>query len=308
MPFTYLGLPLGTTRPTIADLSPLADQVERRRNACSRLLDYGGRLTLVQSVLSSLPTHYMATLKLPKGFIAKFDRARRHCLWAKSEGATTAHSLAAWPLVCRPKMKGGLGITNLEVQNNALLLKYLHKFFSHANTPWVTLVWSLYGPGAPQAQAPRGSFWWKDIFKLTDIYRSISRTTVGNGQDVLFWKDFWLDGILLCERLPHLYSFALEEDINVADMFHAQSLSAGFALQLSVQAYEEYEQIENVIQRLNLTDQYDSRSFIWGSNSYTSAKFYNFMFDHLSCDPCIVSIWKWESSSQTKGFPVASVS
>src|SRR5438477_279249 len=36
MPFTYLGLPLGTTKPTVLDLAPLADSVERRLNACSR--------------------------------------------------------------------------------------------------------------------------------------------------------------------------------------------------------------------------------------------------------------------------------
>src|SRR5437016_5398537 len=44
MSFTYLGLPMGTTRLTIMDLAPLADSVERRLNACSRFLNYGGHL------------------------------------------------------------------------------------------------------------------------------------------------------------------------------------------------------------------------------------------------------------------------
>ena len=30
MPFTYLGLPLGTTRPTVRELMPLVDRIERR--------------------------------------------------------------------------------------------------------------------------------------------------------------------------------------------------------------------------------------------------------------------------------------
>lgn len=33
MPFTYLGLPMGTTRPTVQDLMPLVCQVERRLSA-----------------------------------------------------------------------------------------------------------------------------------------------------------------------------------------------------------------------------------------------------------------------------------
>jgi hypothetical protein len=48
--------------------------------------------------------------------------------------------MAAWKLVTRPKKKGGLGILKLRVQNDALLMKNLHKFFSKANLPWVKLI------------------------------------------------------------------------------------------------------------------------------------------------------------------------
>jgi hypothetical protein len=44
LPFTYLGLPLGTTKPTVQDLSPLVGLVERRINASAQFLNYGGRL------------------------------------------------------------------------------------------------------------------------------------------------------------------------------------------------------------------------------------------------------------------------
>jgi hypothetical protein len=47
-------------------------------------------------------------------------------------------------MVCRPKDKGGVGILNLKVQNEALLLKYLHKFYNKVNTPWVKLIWNTY--------------------------------------------------------------------------------------------------------------------------------------------------------------------
>ena len=39
MPFTYLGLPMGTSRPTIYDLLPLVDRIERRLSASSCLLN-----------------------------------------------------------------------------------------------------------------------------------------------------------------------------------------------------------------------------------------------------------------------------
>jgi hypothetical protein len=128
LPFTYLGLFLGTSRPTIQDLSPIVDHIERRLNASARFLDYGGRLQLINSVLSTLPNHYLTSLKINKTIIKIFDRSRRHCLWAKEEDSSSVNSLAAWPLVCRPKKKGGLGIKNLEIHNQALLVKQLHKF------------------------------------------------------------------------------------------------------------------------------------------------------------------------------------
>jgi len=65
MPFTYLGLPLGTTKPSVQDFSPLLNRIERRMSGFSRLLSYDGRLILVNAVLSALPTFYMCSLKIP---------------------------------------------------------------------------------------------------------------------------------------------------------------------------------------------------------------------------------------------------
>ena len=136
MPFTYLGLPMGTTRPTIKDMEPLTDRVERRMNATTYFLSYGDRLVLVNVVLSSLPTYYMLSSQLPVGVIEVIDRSRRHCLWRKKD-KDKVNSLAAWGMVCLPKNKGGLGIRNLKLQNAAILLKHLHKFYNDDNTPWV---------------------------------------------------------------------------------------------------------------------------------------------------------------------------
>lgn len=64
-PFTYLGLPMGTTKPKVEDYAPLMDKIERRLSACSSLLTYSGRLQMVKSVISSTATYAMCTLKLP---------------------------------------------------------------------------------------------------------------------------------------------------------------------------------------------------------------------------------------------------
>jgi hypothetical protein len=42
LPFTYLGLPLRTTKPTVEDHAPLMNRVERRLTAINSLLTYSG--------------------------------------------------------------------------------------------------------------------------------------------------------------------------------------------------------------------------------------------------------------------------
>jgi hypothetical protein len=80
--------------PSIRDLSPLTDRVEIRLSAITSFLSYGDRLVLVNSVLSSLPTYFMLSLRLPPGIIEVIDRARRHCLW-KRKDKNKVNSLAA---------------------------------------------------------------------------------------------------------------------------------------------------------------------------------------------------------------------
>ena len=64
----------------------------------------------------------------------------------------------AWPVVMQPKEKGGLGVLNLQLQNNALLLKSLDKFYNKIEIPWVQLVWWKYYQGkVPHAAREVGS-------------------------------------------------------------------------------------------------------------------------------------------------------
>lgn len=80
-PFTYLGLPLGTTKPKIEEFAPLLDRVERKLSACSTFLSYSGRVEYINSVITPTVNYAMCTLKLHKGVIEGVDRVRKQCLW-----------------------------------------------------------------------------------------------------------------------------------------------------------------------------------------------------------------------------------
>lgn len=141
MPFTYLGQPLGTTKPSVQDFSPLISKMEKRLSTVRKFLSYQGRLTMVNSVFSALPTFYMCSLLIPPSIIQQIDKFRKHCLWSKGDINKRGTCLAACDLACRPKEERGPGIINMKNQNIAFLMKFLDKFYNHADIPWVKLTW-----------------------------------------------------------------------------------------------------------------------------------------------------------------------
>jgi hypothetical protein len=140
MHFIYLGLPMGITKPRVEHYAPLMNRVERQLTTISSMLTEAGKLQLVNSVLSSLPTYTMCSIQMPIAVHKYFDRARRHCMWKNSERNGKSKPLVAWVKCTRPKKKGGLGIVNLRNQNMALLIKHLDKFYNKKDIPWVNIV------------------------------------------------------------------------------------------------------------------------------------------------------------------------
>jgi hypothetical protein len=55
LPFTYLGLPLGVTKPSLEYFLPMVQRVQKRLCGISDCLNYGGMLQMVKYVLASLP-------------------------------------------------------------------------------------------------------------------------------------------------------------------------------------------------------------------------------------------------------------
>ena len=153
---------------------------------------------------------------------------------------------------CKPKKKGGLGIINIRSQNSALLLKHLDKFYNKKEISWVKLIWyAHYSNGEiPHATIDKGSFWWRDILKLCDLFRGIANCKLGDGSTVLFWSDLWNDSVLQI-KFPRLFSFAKNRKVSVSE-FLLNNIESQFHLPLSEQAYQEYQALQDYIQTLQV--------------------------------------------------------
>ena len=126
-PFRYLGLPIHTRRLSNKDWQIIENRIEKKLSGWKgKLLSVGGRLVLINSVLSSLPMFMMSFFELPKGVLEKIDCLRSRFYW-QNDQHKRKYRLAKWKILCQPKIQGGLGIQNLDLQNRCLLSKWLFK-------------------------------------------------------------------------------------------------------------------------------------------------------------------------------------
>ena len=74
-PMKYLGLPLGANVRDRSIWNPIIEKVERRLAGWKRLyLSKGGKVTLIKSTLSNLPTYFLSLFPIPVEFANRIEQ------------------------------------------------------------------------------------------------------------------------------------------------------------------------------------------------------------------------------------------
>ena len=75
LPMTYLGLPLGAKFKDRAIWNFILERMERRLTSWKRLyLSKGGKITLIKSTLSSLPTYFLSLFPILADIAIRIER------------------------------------------------------------------------------------------------------------------------------------------------------------------------------------------------------------------------------------------
>ncbi|GJS42896.1 RNA-directed DNA polymerase, eukaryota [Tanacetum coccineum] len=203
-PFNYLGVKVGANMSRISSWDDVVAKVSSRLSKWKiKTLSIGGRLTLLKSVLTSIPLYHMSIYKVPMGVLKKLESIRRN-FFNCTDGSVRKSSWTSWSKVLASKKNGGLGVSSFFAHNRALLFKWVWRFFTDESSLWSSFIKALFGIhgalGCVLRTHQRST--WTDIIhaiqslndKGINLFQFIQKK-IGNGEKTLFWDDIWS---LLC--------------------------------------------------------------------------------------------------------------
>ena len=119
----YLGLPpiVGVDRTECFQF--LIDRVTKLLCGWKeKMLSYGGKETLIKSIIQAIPTYAMSVFRLSKQVCKGIISAISQFWWEDDDQQKHIRWFAWWKM-CVPKEKGGMGFRDREAFNQALLAK-----------------------------------------------------------------------------------------------------------------------------------------------------------------------------------------
>jgi hypothetical protein len=82
VPFRYLGIPMSTRKLSNKDWAAVEERFQKKLASWKgKVLSSGGRLVLINSVLSSLPMFMMSFFRIPKGVLSRLNYYRSRFYW-----------------------------------------------------------------------------------------------------------------------------------------------------------------------------------------------------------------------------------
>ena len=260
LPFTYLGIPIHHRKLTNNEWKCIEDRFEKKLSCWKgKLMSYGGRLILINSVLTSMPMFLLSFFEVPVGVRKRLDFYRSRFFWQGDE-PKRKYRLAKWDIICRPKDQGGMGIENLEVKNRCLLSKWLWKLSSGTDAMWAQILRNKYLQTKTLAQVsvrPTDSPFWKGLMKVKLSFFQRSKHLVGNGASTRFWEDTWLGEAPLAIQYPSLYRIVRRRDALVASVFASIPLDIQFRRSLVGNRWEEWLHLVRRLMQVQLSQQPD---------------------------------------------------
>ncbi|GJV03431.1 RNA-directed DNA polymerase, eukaryota [Tanacetum coccineum] len=236
-PFTYLGTKVGDNMNRVLAWQEVIDKVKNRlSNWKMKALSIGGRLTLLKSVLGSIPLFYMSIYKTPMSVLKDLEAIRRRFFNGHDQNSNQANWVK-WDTVMSAKETGGLGVASFHALNRGLMFKWLWKFFVDKDSLWTRVIKAIHGDDGKLDKevniCSRSS--WLSIVKEAKVLKNKGvdffeylKLVVGDGRTIRFWKDKWYHAGILKDLFPRVFALETQKDVTIYDKLEAPSLEHTF--------------------------------------------------------------------------------
>ncbi|GJZ48060.1 RNA-directed DNA polymerase, eukaryota [Tanacetum coccineum] len=236
-PFMYLGSTVGGDMHRLSRWKDTIDRVRRRLSKWKmKMLSIGGRLTLVKSVLGSMPIFHMSLFKVPSGILKVLESIRSH-FFNGHDISSKKVSWVNWNKVIASKDKGGLGVSSLYALNRGLLFKWIWRFLTQGSSLWAKVIKAIHGVDGNLGSNSKGGMksCWSSIVtevnalanKGIDLMQFL-RIKMGNGDSIRLWEDPWHEGGILKLRYPRVYALEMCKSITIGGKLAHPNLSDSF--------------------------------------------------------------------------------
>ncbi|GJR87316.1 RNA-directed DNA polymerase, eukaryota [Tanacetum coccineum] len=275
-PFSYLGTKVGGSMSRVHAWDEVVEKVTSRLSRWKmKTLSIGGRLTLLKSVLGSMPIFHMSIFKVPSSVLQRLESIRSRFFKGHDLGSNKA-SWVKWSNVLTSKEKGGLGVSSLYALNRGLLFKWVWKFYAQKTSLWARVIKAIHGVDGKVGKAINSgaSSCWTSIVREVEVLKQQGvnffeylQLNMGNGESTTFWEDRWLEGSVLKDIFPRLYVLETNKKVSVGDKLKDFRLDSSFHRKARGGIEQvQYKELSDMVNSISLTPKNDR--YVWSlSNS-----------------------------------------
>jgi hypothetical protein len=236
-PFSYLGTIVGGSMSRVRMWNEVVERVKNRLSKWKmKALSVGGRLTLLKSVIGSMPIFHMSIFRAPLSVQRVLESIRNH-FFNGHELKSKNSTWVKWNNVMASKEKEGLGVSSLYALNRGLMCKWVWRFYNHNTSLWARVIKAIHGDDGGvgrHVKAGTQSCWMTVVNEITvlkkhgiDIFDFMC-FKLGNGDKVAFWEDKCIGDHVLKELYPRIYALETCKLVTVGSKLAHTSLDSSF--------------------------------------------------------------------------------
>ncbi|WOL09136.1 hypothetical protein Cni_G17889 [Canna indica] len=139
-PMKYLGSNVNPGKvPTNLQYQMVDKAICKVDSWASKTISQAGKVTLLNSVMNSIPIHTLSTTWINEKVIEKYKSVSKKFMWQTSVKKKAFH-LLSWDKVTANKASGGLGVRDLSLFRFSLLAKRVLPFLNKSDCLWAKVL------------------------------------------------------------------------------------------------------------------------------------------------------------------------